>query len=94
VEDYNGRVLDAIGHLKAALPSFALLEQGRNDGEQTVVLMEKGHFVGMGFVPKGVDIGRREALLDIITPYPGNEMIRSLILREAERHPEKVMRLE
>jgi DNA polymerase-3 subunit epsilon len=91
---YNQRVLEAINHLKTSLPSFALLERGRHEMEQTIVLMEKGQFVGMGFVEKGVEIGSRDALKKIITAYPGNELIRALVLREAERHPAKILHLE
>jgi DNA polymerase-3 subunit epsilon len=66
------------------------MEQGRNENEKSVVLMENGVFYGLGFIEKEVNILERERLKEYLTPYPENEMIRSLILRHAEKHPEKI----
>ena len=91
IDTYNRRVLFAIEQLKTRLPSFVLLEHGRHAQEQAIVLVEDGLFVGMGFLAKGLPVNDRALLMQHITPYPGNELIRSLVLREAELHPEKII---
>ena len=92
VADYNLRVNEALRKLKSDLPSFALIEDGRNEKEYTAVLLEEGVFYGMGFVDKDIEISEKELLKQQLTPYPGNELIRSMIFRQAERYPEKIRR--
>jgi DNA polymerase III subunit epsilon len=90
VQSYNLRVNQALLKLKNDLPNLAIMEEGRNENEKSVVLMEQGVFYGLGFIEKEVNISEREKLKEYLTPYPENEMIRSLILRHAEKHPEKI----
>ena len=90
VETYNERVKEALHKLKNDLPNIAILEKGRNENETSVVLMEKGVFYGMGFIDKGLEVSEREKLKEYLTPYPENEMIRSMIIRQAEKYPHKV----
>ena len=91
VQSYNLRVNKALLKLRNELPNMAILEDGRNENEKSVVLMEQGVFYGLGFIEKGIDISEREKLKEYLTPYPENEMIRSLILRHAEKNPEKII---
>ena len=90
VQTYNIRVNQALSKLQNDLTTLAIMEQGRNENEKSVVLMENGVFYGLGFIEKEVNILERERLKEYLTPYPENEMIRSLILRHAEKHPEKI----
>ncbi len=85
------RVKEALQKLKNDLPNIAIMEEGRNDKETSVVLMEQGVFYGMGYIEKGLNIPERQQLKEYLTPYPENEMIRSLILRHAEKYPEKTL---
>lgn len=91
VATYNERVKEALQKLKNDLPDIAIMEEGRNDNETSVVLMEQGVFYGMGYIEKGLNIPERQQLKEYLTPYPENEMIRSLILRHAEKYPEKTL---
>ena len=92
-ESYNERVRAAIAELDKRLPSFALFEPGRTMEEHTVMMMEKGEFVGMGYVKESVEQADPATIREQVTPYPGNELIKSIVLKEAETHPEKVLRL-
>ena len=53
--------------------------------------MEDGKFYGYGFVPSKENISDRDQLKKMITPYPENEFVRSLMLRHAESFPHKKM---
>ncbi len=86
---YNEKVQLAIQSLKENMPTFALLEEGRHQDEQSCVLLEHGKFYGMGFVPAGLEWSDRDQLKSYLTQYAGNEYVRSMILKHAETHPQK-----
>jgi DNA polymerase III subunit epsilon len=94
VQEYNQRVEEAIIHLQQELPSFAIMEQGREDGEKTWLLMEEGKFYGMGFLPAKQAIRDKEQLKALITPYTGNEFVRAYMLQYAEAHPSRRIELQ
>jgi len=43
---YNRRVEEAVNSLKKSLPSFTLLDEGRNPQERSCILIEQGNFTG------------------------------------------------
>jgi DNA polymerase III subunit epsilon len=88
-EKYNLRVLQAIQCLEKMLPTFALIDEGKHAAEQSCVLIEKGRFYGMGYVPAGFPVDSLETLKPQITAYPENDYIRGLIYQYVERRPEK-----
>ncbi len=88
-ENYNERVEKAVAALRSELPSFAIVEEGRDQQEKTYMLMEDGKFYGFGFVSSTEKITDKEHLKKFITPYPENEYVRSLVLRHAESFPHK-----
>jgi DNA polymerase-3 subunit epsilon len=90
---YNDRVQQAIESLKAR-PSFAIIEEGLNAGEQSCVLMLKGRFYGMGYIPADVQIMEPETLQNYMTPYKENNYISNLIINYASRYPGKVKMFE
>ena len=89
VADYNQRVEEAIGWLQQLLPTFAVVGEGNHNGEQSCILMEKGKFYGMGYIPGDVSILDREQLKEYLTQYPENDYIRGLIYQYSERFPQK-----
>jgi len=86
---YNLRVKAAIAHLKSALPSFALIDSGRNGEEQSCLWVEEGKFHGMGYISFHTDVSDLETLKSCIVPYPSNDYILNMILGYAETHPDK-----
>jgi len=88
---YNERVDRAIEELQRELPSFAIMEEGREAGERTWLLMEEGRFYGMGFLPARQVIRNKEQLKELITPYMGNEFVRHFMLQHAELYPYRKM---
>ena len=92
-ELYNKRVLKAIQSLKIELPSFTLIDYGRDATEHSCILMEQGRFYGMGYVPVDSTIIDTEQLKNHLTPYPENDYMRGLIYQHAIRWPNKKMNI-
>ena len=86
---YNNRVQDALATLDQALPSFALLDQGQHAAEQSCILVEKGRFYGMGYLPAESLPPSMENIKEQLTPYPETDYIRGLVYQYAEKYPEK-----
>lgn len=90
--EYNGRVQQAIEHLKQALPSFAVVEKTvlpKKEQKQGIILIEKGRFYGMGYVPSNVSITSVNDVKPHITQYPENGYIRGLVYQYASKFPER-----
>jgi DNA polymerase-3 subunit epsilon len=86
---YNVRVKYAIAYLKSILPSFAMLDKGRNEEEQSCLLVEQGKFYGMGYIPADTDIQKTDLLKLALQPYPSDDYILHLIMNHAEQFPYK-----
>jgi len=86
---YNTRVKAAISHLKSALPSFAIIDSGRNEEEQSCLWVEEGKFYGMGYISFHTDVTDMETLKSCIVPYPSNDYILNMVMDYADMHPEK-----
>lgn len=86
---YNTRVKAAVAHLKSTLPSFALVDTGRNEDEQSCLWVEDGKFYGMGYMSFHTDISDMEIMRSCIVPYPSNDYILNMVLDYAEMNPHK-----
>jgi DNA polymerase-3 subunit epsilon len=87
--DYNYRVLEAIESLQS-IPSFAIIDDGLHPEERSCILVQKGKFYGMGYIPAHVQVTALEELADMVTPYKGNSYISNLIYGYASKNPRKV----
>ncbi|MBL7738459.1 MAG: GIY-YIG nuclease family protein [Chitinophagaceae bacterium] len=90
---YNYRILEAIESLQTR-PSFAIIEEGLNAEEQSCILVLKGKFYGMGYIPSDAQITDMETLQGFLTPYKENNYISNLINSYAAKFPAKVRLLE
>jgi DNA polymerase-3 subunit epsilon len=61
VKKYNKRALKAIQSFKRAGESVAIFGKGRNTDERSMVLVEKGSYLGFGFVEKETSVTDFEA---------------------------------
>jgi DNA polymerase III subunit epsilon len=86
---YNERVQLALNHLREQLPTFAVVDQGRMPGEQSVILMEQGRFCGMGYVPAEASVSTPEELRSFVTNYPESDYIRGMIYQYVQKWPGK-----
>jgi DNA polymerase-3 subunit epsilon len=92
-EKYNYRVLEAIESLQAK-PSFAIIEDGLNGEEQSCILVLKGQFYGMGYIPADAQVTDIETLQNLLTRYRENNYISNLVNSYAAKFPHKVRILE
>jgi DNA polymerase-3 subunit epsilon len=88
-EAYNSRVEACIEGLADELPSFALVDNGLASNEQSCILMEKGSFYGMGYLPSDVQVNGIEDIKFHLTPYVENDYIRRMVLQYGDRYPTK-----
>ncbi len=89
--DYNNRVLKSTAYMKSTLPTFAIIDKGRTLSEKSCILLEKGIFYGMGFLPEDQVIHGIEQLKELLTVYSSNDYIKNMIRSHAQRFPEKVI---
>ncbi len=90
--NHNVRVKQAIAHLTENLPSFALVDQGRDADEYGCIWVEQGRFYGMGYISRESDINTPEAVKESLTRYDSNQYVMQLIYGFAAKHPSKVWR--
>jgi DNA polymerase-3 subunit epsilon len=86
---YNKRVQDALNFLEEALPTFALVDEGQQSVEQSCILIEKGRFYGMGYLPSDCAVHDMDSLKTYLTQYPENDYIRGLVYQHVEKYPHK-----
>lgn len=84
---YNVRVQDALTTLQKQLPTFAVRGEGKSGQEQSILLIERGRFYGMGYIPGDYSVGDIDELKSRLTQYPDNDYVRGLIYQHAELYP-------
>ncbi len=89
LKDYNTRVEACIKYLNHELPSFALVDYGLKQEEQSCILIEKGRFFGMGYLPSDINIQTTDDLKTYLTPHAENDYIRGLVFQHVTRYPHK-----
>jgi DNA polymerase-3 subunit epsilon len=90
--EYNNRVEQAINYLSSSLPSFAVVEDvtaPKKDEKKSIILMEKGRFYGMGYLPKNVSCTHIEEIKKHLTQYPETDYIRGLVHQYASKFPDR-----
>ncbi|MET0634687.1 MAG: exonuclease domain-containing protein [Chitinophagaceae bacterium] len=88
--EYNLRVDAAVVSIDGQRSSYAIVERGLEMDDQSCVLIWKGRFYGMGYIPGDVAISQPELLKDLLTPYKENLFIRNLVNMYASKNPDKV----
>jgi DNA polymerase-3 subunit epsilon len=89
VDDYNRKVNFALDELKDALPTFAIRDEGRTLDEHSCILIEKGKFYGMGYIADDAEANNLHQLKNFLTPYPGNDYIRTMVTNYADKFPHR-----
>lgn len=86
---YNSKMKKAIDALNESLPTFALVDEGIAAGEKLCLLVERGSFWGMGYLPRSQPISSSGELKNFLNPYADNDYIRNNIYSFAEANPDK-----
>ena len=89
-DEYNERANNAINWMNIELPTFALLDKGIDENEQSCILIMKGNLYGMGYITdKSEQLRNIDTLLKTMEPLQDNDYIRNLVYRHASEYPEK-----
>ncbi len=90
---YNNKVKRALEALDKQLPTFAVIDIGIKDKERLCLLVERGSFWGMGYLPASAAITSSVELKNFLNPYADNDYIRNSIYAFAEANPGKKINL-
>jgi DNA polymerase-3 subunit epsilon len=93
-EDYNLRVQLCIDEIDDLKPTFAVKQNGRNENEQSVMLVEKGKLYGIGYISTDTQILGVDDLKNHLKPIKENFFIRYVIAKFAEENPGKIWQLK
>jgi len=80
-EKYNERLTKAIGYLNFENQNFAILDKGRNIGENSFVLVENGLFIGLGYFNLNFQVDNIDVLKKILIKMDDNKDNQQIIQR-------------
>jgi DNA polymerase-3 subunit epsilon len=89
---YNKRVKKAIAEMHD-VTSYAIIDKGLEEAEQSCILVDKGRFFGMGYLPSGYQPVNIDDIKEYLTSYRGNNYIRNLLTGHKERFPSAIIDL-
>jgi DNA polymerase-3 subunit epsilon len=92
-EEYNNLVEKALTHFTQNLPSFLIVDTGRNADENSCIWVEKGRLSRIGYVSKQSDLTHLSDIKALLKPCFSNHYMNQLIFSYAEKYPLKVIRL-
>jgi DNA polymerase-3 subunit epsilon len=78
-ESYNSRLRKAISGFRYSSDNFFIIDQGRTDDERTVVKVEKGKYIGFGFISEDIAGFNPDNLHDCIKRYKDNRDVRTIL---------------
>jgi DNA polymerase-3 subunit epsilon len=90
---YNERVQSAIGALTSR-PSYLVLDKGMNEDESSCIVVVRGSFFGMGYLPGDLQLMTLDSIKDYLQPYKENSTIRTLLNSYIVHNPGQVFMLE
>lgn len=86
---YNRKIKKALDALAEKLPTFIVVDEGIREEEKLCLLVERGSFWGMGYLPKSFTVTTSGELKNLLDPYADNDHIRNNIYSFAEANPHK-----
>ncbi|MEH3115682.1 exonuclease domain-containing protein [Pedobacter terrae] len=94
VSVYNKKLNAALIDIQNQQPSFALVDDGREEDEFSCLVVENGKFYGMGyFTDKNYLSDGLAPIKNDLSTYQSNSYILNLILNYAEQYPQKLYKL-
>ena len=76
---YNGRVAEAIENFKHLNNSFLILGQGRQENESSLVVVDKGRYLGFGYASDIHQETSIEGMKNCITRYKDNQDVQRIL---------------
>ena len=91
---YNLKIARMLAALEQQLPTFAVVDSGRNEQEKLCLLIERGCFWGMGYLPSTMQLSSAKEIKNLLVPYQDNDTIRKSIYSFATQYPHKRVSLQ
>lgn len=94
---HNHKMKEAIMLMNDYLPTFGIVQQGSDEKGnplQVGYLVEKGKFIGMGFIEKNTDIHLYDAFRAAVTVFPDHDIARGLLTNFVTRFPDTLINWE
>ena len=91
---YNLKIAKMLAALEQQLPTFAVVDSGRNEQEKLCLLIERGCFWGMGYLPSTMQLSSAKEIKNLLVPYQDNDTIRKSIYSFAMQYPHKRVSLQ
>ena len=88
-ESYNEKVAEAMVWMEQHLPTFALVDKGMDDNEESCILIKSGNLYGMGYINDRRSLKNIDLLEKQLEPLQDNDYIRNLVYKHAAAYPEK-----
>jgi len=89
---YNKRVKKAIAEMNDET-SYAIINKGLEESELSCILIDKGKFFGMGYLPVEYNPVNIDDMKEYLTAYRANNYIRNLIAGHKEKFPSEIINL-
>lgn len=86
---YNDRVAQALESLKER-PSYIVFDKGLEQNQVSCIMVERGSFIGMGYIPESLKNRRPDAVRECLEPIKENAVIRQLLTRYSEQFTHKI----
>ncbi len=86
---YNAKIQKAVQALETQLPTFAVIDNGLKSEQMLCLLIDRGSFWGMGYLPASMKITNAADLKNLLVPYADNDTIRNSIYSFVEQNPGK-----
>ena len=85
-QSYNQLVLQAIASVQNKTASYALIGQGLQATNKSVLVVQQGNCVGLGYIPSTLQFSTYDALLPHLQLVKPNNYINSLVLQAIDTH--------
>lgn len=84
--EYNNRVTRLIRKWRFENQNFFIMGKGRNPGEQSVVAVESGRYIGFGYLDADFSITAPDQLKLFVRKYADNRDVQRIIRRHLQHH--------
>ena len=90
---YNLEVEEAIDWIEKHMPTFAYIDRGISDNEESCILIKGGNLYGMGYINNRDSLNSIDLLQQQLEPMQDNDFIRNLVYKHAAQYPERCITL-
>jgi DNA polymerase-3 subunit epsilon len=91
VAEYNATVVHAITALQENTASFYIVEEGLQENEKSIIAVQNGNFVAMGYIPSPKKLDYKSICLDNLNLLAHNNYINALVHQYAAKHPQLLL---